>query len=159
MLLQGILRRVLTWYWRLGGVVIGTSNRLPSDLYQQGVQREQFQAFLGHLQTRCPVYELRSREDWRRRQRATSFTSLTDTTEEGTKSSRWAAAFEGDMSWFTDRTVFEDVSKTVTSSKGSPKELTVYGRPLHVPWQVEGQAARFRFSDLCEKVGDFASTN
>lgn len=43
---QGILRRVLTWYWRLGGVVIATSNRLPSDLYQQGIQQQQFHVSL-----------------------------------------------------------------------------------------------------------------
>lgn len=25
----GLINRVLSWYWRLGGVVVGTSNRVP----------------------------------------------------------------------------------------------------------------------------------
>lgn len=59
------------------------------------------------------------------------------------------------MSWFTDKGGFEDLVKTVTpETEGSPKQLTVYGRPLHVPSQVEGQVARFRFADLCEQVRD-----
>lgn len=143
------MRRVLTWYWRLGGVVIGTSNRLPSDLYQQGIQQEQFQSFLGHLQARCPVYELRSQEDWRRRQRKTTLEGFTSQDVDVPK---WTMSFENDASWFIDKTEFEKLVASTVEGSCSPKSLMVYGRPLHVPWQVEGQVARFKFTDLCEQV-------
>ncbi|KAI9602287.1 hypothetical protein H4Q26_001574 [Puccinia striiformis f. sp. tritici PST-130] len=45
----GILSRVLEWYWRLGGVVIGTSNRLPEH----------------RLKIKSPVVSLDSDVDWR----------------------------------------------------------------------------------------------
>lgn len=130
--------------------MIGTSNRLPSDLYQQGIQQEHFQSFLGHLQARCPVYELRSQEDWRRRQRKTTLESLST---QDINLPPWTHSFEKEASWFTNKDDFETLVANTTREAGSPKQLTVYGRPLPVTWQVEGQAARFKFSDLCEQVG------
>lgn len=129
--------------------MIGTSNRLPSDLYQQGIQQEQFQSFLGHLQARCPVYELRSKEDWRRRQRKIA---LDGSDAQDLAVPAWARAFEHDASWFTERAEFEKLVDKRFEGTGTPKQLTVYGRPLNVPWQIEGQVARFRFADLCEQV-------
>jgi hypothetical protein len=133
--------------------VIGTSNRLPSDLYQQGIQQEQFQSFLGHLQARCPVYELRSQEDWRRRQRKTTLDSLSS---QDSDLPPWALLFEKEASWFTNKSDFETLVANTTEEAGSPKQLIVYGRPLPLAWQVEGQAARFKFADLCEQVGVFS---
>lgn len=59
-----LLRRILTSYWRLGGVVVATSNRVPEDLYANNVQRRSLVAFLGALKERCPVVEIGGR-DWR----------------------------------------------------------------------------------------------
>ena len=146
----GILRRVLTWYWRLGGVVIGTSNRLPSDLYQQGIQKEQFRIFLDHLQTRCPVYELRSENDWRRRERSTG-TDFFSLNEEDYPA--WTRTFEQERTWFTDQAAFDTTLKGIVGEqKGEAKTLTVYGRKVAVPWQVDGEVAKFAFSELCERV-------
>ncbi len=62
----GLLRRVLEAYWRLGGVVVATSNRLPEDLYRNNVQREQLVAFLETLKERCEGVEMRGQRDFRR---------------------------------------------------------------------------------------------
>lgn len=59
-----LLRRILTSYWRLGGVVVATSNRVPEDLYENNVQRRSLVAFLAALKERCPVVEVGGR-DWR----------------------------------------------------------------------------------------------
>lgn len=57
-----LLRRILTSYWRLGGVVVATSNRVPEDLYANNVQRRSLVAFLGALKERCPVVEVAGRD-------------------------------------------------------------------------------------------------
>lgn len=57
-----LLRRILTSYWRLGGVLIATSNRVPEDLYANNVQRRSLVAFLGALKERCPVVEVSGRD-------------------------------------------------------------------------------------------------
>lgn len=59
-----LLRRILTSYWRLGGVVVATSNRVPEDLYANNVQRRSLVAFLAALKERCPVVEVGGK-DWR----------------------------------------------------------------------------------------------
>lgn len=60
-----LLADVLSWFWRMGGVVVGTSNKIPEDLYQNGVQRERLEPFVDALKTRCPVLSLNSGNDWR----------------------------------------------------------------------------------------------
>ncbi|EIW71533.1 hypothetical protein TREMEDRAFT_67817 [Tremella mesenterica DSM 1558] len=60
-----LLRDVLSWYWRLGGIVISCSNRLPEDLYHHGVQKERMAGFLGALKSRCDVLEVDGGRDWR----------------------------------------------------------------------------------------------
>ncbi|KAK7053155.1 hypothetical protein VNI00_003774 [Paramarasmius palmivorus] len=62
-----LLAEVLSWYWRMGGIVIGTSNKVPEDLYQNGVQRERLEPFVEALKARCPVLsmETNSARDWR----------------------------------------------------------------------------------------------
>lgn len=64
----------------------------------------------------------------------------------------WSHKFEGDASWFTNKEEFEKLVESISEDAGTPKQLTVYGRPLSIPWQVDGQVARFKFSDLCEQV-------
>lgn len=60
-----IFRDVLIHYWLLGGVVLGTSNRVPSDLFTQGVQRRRIEGFLQALQRRCEVVMVDCGTDWR----------------------------------------------------------------------------------------------
>lgn len=61
-----LLADVMSWFWRMGGVVVGTSNKVPDDLYKNGVQRERLEPFVEALKARCPVLTMRSETDWRR---------------------------------------------------------------------------------------------
>ena len=60
-----LLADVLSWFWRMGGVVVGSSNKVPDDLYKNGVQRERLEPFVEALKVRCPVVLMRSNKDWR----------------------------------------------------------------------------------------------
>lgn len=60
-----LLADILSWYWRMGGVIVGTSNKVPEDLYQNGVQRERLGPFVEALKARCPVVTMESHQDWR----------------------------------------------------------------------------------------------
>ena len=151
--------------------MLATSNRLPTDLYQQGVQQEQFQvglfpmmplygysnvfvrqqSFLDQFQQRCPVYELRSDNDWRRRSRF-SESSLLEPHEDGVPA--WISSFNEKSTWFLDTVAFAQCFEGIVKlmGDGHSNVLTIYGRKVNVPWQIEGKAARFSFSDLCEKA-------
>jgi predicted ATPase len=39
----------LSWSRRMGGVIVGTSNKVPDDLYENGVQRERLEEAQGCL--------------------------------------------------------------------------------------------------------------
>lgn len=47
-----LLTDVLSWFWRMGGVVVSTSNWLPYDLYRNGVQHERLEPFVPALKAR-----------------------------------------------------------------------------------------------------------
>ncbi|KAK4699334.1 hypothetical protein P7C70_g6928, partial [Phenoliferia sp. Uapishka_3] len=155
----GLINRVLSWYWRLGGVVIGTSNRVPEDLYNAGVQRDSVNAFLLALSSRSPVIEIASPLDYRREQRGVSLSPSTSSdvagdfgTEEAWK--RWGSRAKG---WFVkgEEKEFEEGVEWIVGkgaeSKGAKRVLKVYGRDLVVPWTLDG-VARFTFKDVCESA-------
>lgn len=60
-----ILGRLFSKLFELGVIVVITSNRHPSDLYQGGLQREQFLFFIKVLQGEAQIIELDAKEDYR----------------------------------------------------------------------------------------------
>ncbi|EPQ26605.1 uncharacterized protein PFL1_05926 [Pseudozyma flocculosa PF-1] len=169
----GLLRRTLEAYWRLGGVVIGTSNRIPKDLYASNVQRGQLTQFLEILGERCPNFEMRKtrdfrrepfyREEWlKRRQQAEG------EGEEGQDAAGEAAGREatGPESAAPPRraTYFvrgeEDefraaAQDAIRGREGIPASVEVYGRKLLIPFSISASDAgpsvcRFTFEQLCD---------
>ncbi|TFK26508.1 hypothetical protein FA15DRAFT_654338 [Coprinopsis marcescibilis] len=134
----GLLSDVLSWYWRMGGIVVGTSNKLPDDLYKNGVQRERLEPFVEALKARSPLFELDVRLDWRE--------------EMGKRDSNTIPG--PGKTWFTmeQKDQYESLLQTLTASlPGGPhsRDLKVFGRALHVPW-VHGRICQFTFAQLCE---------
>ncbi|KAL0072251.1 hypothetical protein AAF712_000011 [Marasmius tenuissimus] len=133
-----LLADVLSWFWRMGGVVVGTSNKVPEDLYKNGVQRERLEPFVEALKARCPVLDLEPKADvdWR-----------------AVRATKDAA--EKHNTWFTqgEEALFEEaVHSAIDIATHKPKEayLPVFGRSVHVPW-VCGSVCKFRFSELCNE--------
>ena len=119
----GLLSGVLTWYWRMGGVIVGTFNKVPDDLYRNGVQRERFEPFVEALRARCPVVTLSAEHDWR----------------------HVRGAKLGGRTWFTwgqetlqslARGIVEPRPSDVMDAPGS-KTLDVFGRQLPIPWSLD----------------------
>lgn len=63
-----ILSRLFSGLMDAGVAVVFTSNRPPRELYQGGLQREQFLQFVDLLEARLPIVELTSPNDYRLRQ-------------------------------------------------------------------------------------------
>ncbi|KAJ9100959.1 hypothetical protein QFC19_005355 [Naganishia cerealis] len=132
-----LLRDILSWYWRLGGVIVATSNRLPEDLYHHGIQRERMASFLSALKSRCVVHEVNGGRDFR-----------LGRNEEDIEDRR-----KGGGSWFVnDPAAFEaEVQRLTGGKEGAPTSVNVYGRKVQVPWAA-GKVARFTFAQLCEEA-------
>lgn len=168
----GLLRRTLEAYWRLGGVVIGTSNRIPKDLYASNVQRGQLTQFLEILQERCPNHEMRRNRDFRREpfyrqewldrdRHQNDDDSQEQPQPNSTKANLDAAAdveSAAQTSYFL-RSEADKYDRMVAQVLGGrttvPATLNVYGRKLHVPRSISAtdelpSVCQFTFSELCD---------
>ncbi|UZJ52418.1 hypothetical protein CBS101457_001738 [Exobasidium rhododendri] len=146
-----LLRRILTSYWRLGGVVVATSNRVPEDLYENNVQRRSLIAFLGALKERCPVVEV-SGKDWRLerwKEGWDKFANLGDRSDDSNSTFYIKGKPDEDKE-------FKKVVKEVTGGRmGVPNVIKVYNRSVPVPESYPAtndfpSVARYTFSQLCD---------
>ena len=60
-----ILKRLFTGIFNSGGILITTSNRHPSNLYENGINRSQFIPFIDMILQKCLVFDLSSSLDYR----------------------------------------------------------------------------------------------
>jgi len=126
-----ILRRLLEALMGHGVVLVTTSNRHPSELYKNGIQRQSFIPCIHLLQTRLRVLNLDSHTDYRKVPRPPSGVYHHPLDK---------AAVSHAEKWFT----------FMGDLKGDPPHedtLEVWGRKVHVP-KASGKAAWFTFDQL-----------
>ncbi|KAJ3500907.1 hypothetical protein NLJ89_g9580 [Agrocybe chaxingu] len=128
-----LLADVLSWYWRMGGVIVGTSNKVPDELYRNGVQRERLEPFVEALKLRCPVTILDVKKDWR------EVLSISQPLE---------------RTWFTydNHSKFNEAVYALSSSEPEPqsRDLHIFGRTVSIPW-ASGSVCKLSFTDLCDQ--------
>lgn len=113
-----------------GVVVVTTSNRIPDDLYKDGLNRKLFLPFIELIKERLDVMELVSQTDHRQaalKSEALYFSPLGEASDRS-MDALWARLAGG---------------------KGVPLELKNKGRSVVIPEVLNG-AGRAQFSDLCE---------
>ncbi|MGQ3673760.1 cell division protein ZapE [Xanthobacter sp. TB0136] len=127
-----ILGRLFEKLFADGVVVVATSNVAPKNLYLNGLNRALFLPFIGEITKRMKVLNLDSPTDYRMEK------------------------LEGVHVWHTplgpeaDAAVNAAWSSIVGKLGSTPGALQLKGRTLTIPQMGHG-AARFTFSDLCEK--------
>ena len=130
-----ILSRLFTAMMEHGLTVVATSNRVPEDLYKDGLNREHFLPFIGLIRERMDVLSLNGPVDYRRDRLGSIETWLVPNGPEATKT--LSDAFFR----LTDYPV-EDKAHVPTC------DLDLGGRTLHVPKCLKGVAV-FSFKRLC----------
>lgn len=140
-----ILRQLMSHMFSRGVVLIATSNRPPTELYKNGLQRAIFLPFIDQLQRIADVHSLESSQvDYRK-----------------LKSTDRAKGFYLYPSNATHSALFEQQFATQSRDSNSDRELSViknvtlsvYGHDLHVPAAVAGRRiAYFTFQDLCAEM-------
>jgi protein AFG1 len=130
-----ILRRLMEALMHHGSVIVTTSNRHPTELYKNGIQRQSFIPCIELLLDRLRIVNLDSPTDYRKVPRPPSgvYHHPLD-----------AGATSHADKWFRYLGDFEH-------DPPHPAEHEVWGRKVVVP-QASGQAARFDFWDLMGKA-------
>jgi cell division protein ZapE len=138
-----LLSRLFEQLFKLGCVLVATSNVEPDQLYRDGLNRQLFLPFVGLLKDNVDILNLDARTDYR--METTTWLPVYHQLGEGEGSDAM------DLAW-----------KQVTSGKlTAPETVHVKGRDVVVPLAGAG-AARFGFSDLCEKplgASDYAAVS
>ncbi|PTW50402.1 MULTISPECIES: cell division protein ZapE [Rhodovulum] len=126
-----IVGRLFELLFAAGVTVVTTSNRVPGDLYKDGLQRERFLPFIRMLEERLEVMELGSATDYR--QNRLTGEEVYFTPSDRAARARMAAIWEH-----------------FTHGEGGPLVLRVQGRQVELPFFHNG-VARATFWDLCAK--------
>ncbi len=127
-----IVGRLFQALFDAGVVVVTTSNRLPDDLYENGLNRQLFLPFIDLLKQNMIVHHLTSPNDYRQDRIAGSQTYFTPVNAEA-------------------RTQIEDIWQSLTHGHAQPHTLTVQKRQLEIPAFHNG-VARATFYDLCGRM-------
>lgn len=126
-----IVGRLFEALFDAGVVVVTTSNRIPDDLYQHGLNREAFLPFIEQIKSKMEVWELTSPTDYRQDRLAGSPVYFTPSNAES-------------------RAAMDGVWRDLTGGPAEPLVLKVKGRDVELPAFRNG-IARANFFDLCGK--------
>ncbi|RZJ44055.1 MAG: cell division protein ZapE [Brevundimonas sp.] len=124
-----ILGRLFEALFERRVVLAVTSNRAPTELYKNGLNRQLFLPFIAELQTRCVVVEIDGARDWR------------------------LDRLMGSPVWFTldQKAAFETLWFELRGGEPEePAHLAVLGRDVVVE-RTAGGMARATFEDLCAR--------
>ncbi len=133
-----IVGRLFEILFKAGVVVVTTSNRVPDDLYKDGLNRQLFLPFINMLKQKMVVWELISPNDYRQNR------------------------LSGAPVYFTpinadSRQKIREVWEHLSGGEAEKLVLKVKGREVEVP-QFRNGVARANFYDLCGRMlgaGDY----
>jgi cell division protein ZapE len=127
-----ILSRLFEHLFERGVTIVATSNRRPSDLYANGINRELFLPFIRRLEQEVDVLELKAARDYRL-ERLTA-----------------APVYYTPLGRAADAAMDAAFTRLTAGAAASPETLDVSGRKLQAPRQAMG-VARFSFDELCKQ--------
>lgn len=126
-----ILSRLFGGLMDAGMTIVFTSNRHPRDLYQGGLQRDQFLTFVALIEKRLKIHEIKSATDYRLKQ---------------LKSMRATYIFPRDSE--ADDFLLESWNILTNHAPASELELHIQGRKLLIEKYHQG-VAWLTFGELC----------
>ena len=127
-----ILARLFDQLFSRGVTMVATSNRVPDDLYKDGINRPLFLPFIQHLKDRCDIFHLASDRDYRLDRLIA------------------APVWYSPLGPEADAALEEVWTRLTSGAHAQHVTLTVKGRKLEVSREAAG-VAWFTFEELCAR--------
>ncbi|KAF8756549.1 AFG1-like ATPase [Rhizoctonia solani] len=141
-----ILSDVLAHFWKMGGVVVATSNKVPGELYKNGLGAERVKGFIAALEARCDVFTVGGGLDWRREEDEDEIDGARASGEDKPKRTWFTRGQQADFNRIVGA-ILQDRQPVHTT-------LTIFSRSFTIlktypPTATSPPAAQFAFDELC----------
>ncbi|KAK6459516.1 AFG1-like ATPase-domain-containing protein [Scheffersomyces xylosifermentans] len=130
-----IIKILFTYYFKLGGVLVATSNKLPEELYSNEFHKKKFKSFVGILSARCISVDMRSTKDYR-----VAFASEASTdpylvvkSNNPDNEKEWLKLIKTKALGYSEDSPEVTSDMSLESLGGKPSFITVYNRTTHIP--------------------------
>ncbi|KAK6460346.1 AFG1-like ATPase-domain-containing protein [Scheffersomyces coipomensis] len=150
-----IIKILFTYYFKLGGVLVATSNKLPEELYANEFQKSKFETFTRILNIRCDSVDMKSSKDYR--------TLFAEATNEESQLVIKLGNENEERDWnnLIKHQVLHLSPKeydTPLEELGKPSQVTVYNRTTHIPLTFNNNSLCYLdYSYICQ--GLFSSSD
>lgn len=145
-----IIRILFTYYFKLGGVLVATSNKLPEELYSSAFNKSRFKSFSGILNSRCVAVDMKSEMDYRLHfAKLSSQTQNMVTKEKQDHDYEWNLLIKS-LALRLDET-FMDPKISLEDLNSEPATFTVYNRTTELPMTFNNNTVCYvSFEYICK---------
>lgn len=155
-----IVRILFTYYFRLGGVLVATSNKLPEELYSSGFNKSRFKSFVGILNSRCVAVDMKSDLDYRHQFALVSLKTQNLIVKDGNidHEKQWTAMIKLEALGIKDASPLADPEIGIVNLPSAPATIMVYNRASVIPKTFNDNTICYvTFDHICQ--GLFSSSD
>ncbi|KAI5965497.1 hypothetical protein KGF57_000763 [Candida theae] len=145
-----IIKILFTFYFKLGGVLVATSNKLPEELYSAQFSKGKFKSFVGILNARCISIDINSGKDYRTHfaNKSLEKSHLVVRKDNPEQEEEWDRLIKSKALSITEGSL--DMDKPL-SSLGTPSSVTVYNRTTRIPLTFNNDSICYLdFAEICQ---------
>lgn len=155
-----IIKILFTYYFKLGGVLVATSNKLPEELYSNEFHKTKFKSFVAILNSRCQTIDMRSNKDYR-----SIFASSSDhdpylviKQENEDHEHVWSKLIKTKALRISEELELCNSNIKIHQLDAKPASFTVYNRTTHIPLTFKDNSICYlEFQHICQ--GLFSSSD
>lgn len=155
-----IVKVMFTYHFKLGGVLVATSNKLPEELYSSEFNKSNFKSFVGILHSRCVAVDIKSETDYRLKfdQSSTNVKNLVVKAGNTNHDIEWNYLIKSSALGIDPNSNLMDPTITLNDLPSGMGSITVYNRSYVIPKTFNDNAVcLLSFDIICR--GRFSSSD
>ncbi|CAX45134.1 ATPase, putative [Candida dubliniensis CD36] len=148
-----IIKILFTFFFKLGGVLVATSNKLPEELYSTDFSKRKFKDFVGILNMRCQSIDMKSEKDYRTyfANESSKISYLVTKKDNPENDKHWLKLLKVEALGIPPDSPLLDSRVSLEDLGDGPSSVTVYGRVTNIPLSFNNHSVCYLdFKDICQ---------